>query len=248
MSLSTTKKDHAAVLHELADTAYFKRTVLVASAHNMPVESYPWRFSSVISVGSHMEEDPMVLYYNPNPPVEFFARGVNIDVAWLGGETITLHRQQLRDAPRRGDLRADPLEAPGADAVRAEEPAAPDLAQRGGPAMTRNDLNAAVAAGVLGSEERFRELLRSVVEVARAIFRARASSVLLLDEAANELVFEAVVGEGEESLLGPAVPRRHRRRGLGARHPDAARDRGRRAATRASPRTSPRTPATCRRG
>jgi subtilisin family serine protease len=88
MSLSTTKKDHAAVLHELADTAYFQRTVLVASAHNMPVESYPWRFSSVISVGSHMEEDPMVLYYNPSPPVEFFARGVNIDVAWLGGETI----------------------------------------------------------------------------------------------------------------------------------------------------------------
>ena len=72
--------------------------------------------------------------------------------------------------------------------------------------MTENDLNAAVAAGVLGSEERFRELLRSVVEVARAIFRARASSVLLLDEAANELVFEAVVGEGEESLLGQRFP------------------------------------------
>jgi GAF domain-containing protein len=72
--------------------------------------------------------------------------------------------------------------------------------------MSENDLNAAVAAGVLGSEERFRELLRSVVEVARAIFRARASSVLLLDEDANELVFEAVVGEGEETLLGQRFP------------------------------------------
>ena len=69
-----------------------------------------------------------------------------------------------------------------------------------------NDLNAAVAAGVLGSEARFRELLRSVVEVARAIFGAKASSVLLLDEATNELVFEAVVGEGEESLLGQRFP------------------------------------------
>ena len=88
MSLSTTKKDYAAVLHDLADSAYFQRTVLVASAHNMPVESYPWRFSSVISVGSHEEEDPLTLYYNPNPPVEFFARGVNIEVAWLGGETL----------------------------------------------------------------------------------------------------------------------------------------------------------------
>jgi hypothetical protein len=74
MSLSTTKKDYAAVLHELADSRYFQRTVLVASAHNMPVESYPWRFSSVISVGSHEEDDPMAFYYNPNPPVEFFAR------------------------------------------------------------------------------------------------------------------------------------------------------------------------------
>ena len=54
----------------------------------MPVESYPWRFSSVISVGSHEEDDPMTLYYNPNPPVEFFARGVNVEVAWLGGETL----------------------------------------------------------------------------------------------------------------------------------------------------------------
>jgi len=73
--------------------------------------------------------------------------------------------------------------------------------------MTSEDrLRAAVAAGVLGSEARFRGLLRSVVEVARAIFAARASSVLLLDEEANELVFEAVVGEGEEKLLGMRFP------------------------------------------
>jgi hypothetical protein len=39
MSLSTTKRQFAELLHELADTAYFRRTVLVASAHNMPVES-----------------------------------------------------------------------------------------------------------------------------------------------------------------------------------------------------------------
>ncbi len=88
LSLSTTKKEFAGLLHELADAAYFKRTALVASAHNMPVESYPWRFSSVISVGSHEEPDPFALYYNPTPPVEFFARGLEIDVAWLGGATL----------------------------------------------------------------------------------------------------------------------------------------------------------------
>jgi subtilisin family serine protease len=88
MSLSTTKKELAGLLHELADAAYFRRTALVASAHNMPVESYPWRFSSVISVGSHEEPDPYALYYNPAPPVEFFARGLEIDVAWVGGTTL----------------------------------------------------------------------------------------------------------------------------------------------------------------
>ena len=88
MSLSTTKSQFAGLLHELADAAYFRRTVVVASAHNMPVESYPWRFSAVISVGSHEEEDPLTFFYNPEPPVEFFARGVGVDVAWLGGGQI----------------------------------------------------------------------------------------------------------------------------------------------------------------
>src|SRR2546426_7184301 len=87
MSLSTTKRQFAGLLHELTDTAYFRRTVLVASAHNMPVESYPWRFSSVISVGSHEEPDPFTFFYNPSPPVEFFGRGVNVEVAWLGGRS-----------------------------------------------------------------------------------------------------------------------------------------------------------------
>jgi GAF domain-containing protein len=68
------------------------------------------------------------------------------------------------------------------------------------------DLRAAVAAGVLGAEDQHRDLLQSVVEVARAIFAARASSVFLLDEDADELVFEAVAGEGSESLIGQRIP------------------------------------------
>jgi subtilisin len=88
LSLSTTKRRFAEELHELADLAYFNRTVVVASAHNMPVDSYPWRFSSVISVGSHEEDDPLAWYVNPSPPVELFARGVDVDVAWLGGGTL----------------------------------------------------------------------------------------------------------------------------------------------------------------
>jgi subtilisin len=88
MSLSTTKKQYVDRLHELADTAYFKRSILIASAHNMPVESFPWRFAAVVSVGSHESPDPFVVYANPHPPVEFFARGLNVEIAWLGGATI----------------------------------------------------------------------------------------------------------------------------------------------------------------
>jgi subtilisin len=88
MSLSTTKHKFVEALHELADAAYFRRSIVVASAHNMPVASYPWRFSSVISVASHDLEDPLVYYRNPDPPVEFFARGVDVRVAWNGGVTM----------------------------------------------------------------------------------------------------------------------------------------------------------------
>ena len=68
------------------------------------------------------------------------------------------------------------------------------------------DLRAAVAAGVVGSEDSFRALLSAIVEVARSIFGAKASSIVLLDEEKDELVFEAVVGEGEETLLGTRYP------------------------------------------
>ncbi|SFC17136.1 S8 family peptidase [Streptomyces aidingensis] len=88
LSLSTTRRQFLEALRSLADQAYFDRVTLVASAHNSPVESYPWRFSSVISVGSHREDDPGLFLYNPDPPVEFFAPGQNVYVAWLNGTCI----------------------------------------------------------------------------------------------------------------------------------------------------------------
>jgi len=63
-----------------------------------------------------------------------------------------------------------------------------------------------IAAGLLPKDDLHRALLRSIVDVARAIFRARAASVFLLDAGADELIFEAVSGEGEESLVGRRFP------------------------------------------
>jgi GAF domain-containing protein len=67
-------------------------------------------------------------------------------------------------------------------------------------------LRAAVAAAVVGSEAAYSELLRSVAEVARAIFGARAASIFLLDEGTDELVFEAIAGEGSDTLIGRRFP------------------------------------------
>ena len=72
--------------------------------------------------------------------------------------------------------------------------------------MSDDALYGAVAAGTLGAADDHRALLGSIVDVARAIFAAKASSVFLLDEYTDELVFEAVSGEGEEHLIGMRIP------------------------------------------
>src|SRR5438270_4177569 len=113
-------------------------------------------------------------------------------------------RQQLRDAARRRSLRPRTRQASEADAVSAEERAAPDGDERRRKRMS--DLRAAVAAGVFGTDEAFRALLQSTVATARAIFHAKASSAFLLDEETDELVFEAVAGEGADTLVGRRFP------------------------------------------
>ena len=36
-------------------------------------------------MGSHELDDSYAFFYNPTPPVEFFARGFELDVPWVGG-------------------------------------------------------------------------------------------------------------------------------------------------------------------
>ena len=73
--------------------------------------------------------------------------------------------------------------------------------------MAEDRLNAAVAAASLAGAETHGALLRSIVEAARSLFAAKAASIMLLDEEANELVFEAVAGEGSgEGLVGTRFP------------------------------------------
>ena len=88
LSLGTTKRDFSNPFHELADRAYFQNTILVTAANNMPVVSYPSLYASVVSVAGHEGTDPSEFYYNPAPPVEFLAPGINLTVAWATGSKM----------------------------------------------------------------------------------------------------------------------------------------------------------------
>ena len=57
-----------------------------------------------------------------------------------------------------------------------------------------------------GADQALRSLLQAIVETARAIFGAAASSVFLLDAERRELVFEAVAGIGAGVLVGRRFP------------------------------------------
>lgn len=83
MSLSTSRQEYYGLFHELADEAYFNNVLLVSAVNNIPAPSYPSLYSSVISVAAHEESDPFTYYYNPSPPVEFGAPGIDVKVAWL---------------------------------------------------------------------------------------------------------------------------------------------------------------------
>jgi subtilisin family serine protease len=88
LSLSTPKEDYYAWLHELADDAYFRDVILVCAVNNVPGPSYPALYSSVISVAAHDAVQGDRFYYNPHPPVEFAAPGIDLEVAWKGGKTV----------------------------------------------------------------------------------------------------------------------------------------------------------------
>jgi subtilisin len=88
LSLSTSKEEYYGLFHDLADQAYFKNISLVCAVNNYPEPSYPSLYSSVVSVAAHEGHDPFTYYYNPNPPVEFGAPGIDIEVAWMNKQVV----------------------------------------------------------------------------------------------------------------------------------------------------------------
>ena len=88
LSLSSKSAAWFGPLHEVSDLAYFRNALLVCAANNYPGPTYPSQFASVVSVAAKPGTDPWALAYNPAPPVEFAAHGIDVEVAWAGGESI----------------------------------------------------------------------------------------------------------------------------------------------------------------
>jgi subtilisin len=88
LSLSSKSEALYADFHALADRAYFANVLLVSAANNVPGPSYPSLFAAVVSVAAHDIRDPSVWFYNPEPPVEFGAYGIDVNVAWRGGRSV----------------------------------------------------------------------------------------------------------------------------------------------------------------
>jgi len=89
LSLGSTRQDCYAALHDLADLAYDRNMILVTAANTMPVPGFSSVFTSVISVTAHDVPGPYRYVYDPEPPVEFGAHGIDVHVAWHDGGYLT---------------------------------------------------------------------------------------------------------------------------------------------------------------
>jgi len=88
LSLGTTKRDWALPFYEICDQAYFRGSLLVTAANNVMRPSFPSLYASVTSVACNLATDPFRFQYNPEPPTEFLARGIDVEVPWVGGSSI----------------------------------------------------------------------------------------------------------------------------------------------------------------
>ncbi len=90
LSLGASKRDWALAFHEVCDRGYFGNSFIVTAANNTRRVSFPSLFSAVASVACNTSDDPLRFHYNPDPPTEFLARGIDIEVPWInGGTTVT---------------------------------------------------------------------------------------------------------------------------------------------------------------
>ena len=120
LSLGTTRRDHYAVFHELADLAYFRNVALVAAANNMPTAELPVSLCLRVVRGLPRRRRPTSLLREPEPagrirrPRNQCARGM------AGRGLENRHRQQLRRPPCFGVSRESSQQASRSDSAAGE--------------------------------------------------------------------------------------------------------------------------------
>jgi subtilisin family serine protease len=89
LSLGTNRREWSLPFYEVCDQAYFAGSLVVTAANNLPRPSFPSLYGTVISVACNLATDPWRFHYNPAPPTEFLARGIDVRVPWREGGFIT---------------------------------------------------------------------------------------------------------------------------------------------------------------
>jgi subtilisin len=88
LSLGTSRRDWALAFYEVCDRAYFQGSFVVTAANNIARPSFPSLYASVTSVACNLSKDPFRFHYNPHPPTEFLAPGIDVEVSWRGGTRV----------------------------------------------------------------------------------------------------------------------------------------------------------------
>jgi hypothetical protein len=88
LSLGAARRDWALAFHDICDRGYFANSFIVTAANNVSLDSFPSLFASVTSVACNNTTDPLRFHFNPDPPTEFLARGINVEVPWVDGSTV----------------------------------------------------------------------------------------------------------------------------------------------------------------
>jgi subtilisin len=90
LSLSTHNEDWFETFHDLVDRASFAGMLLVSAMNNERRTTIPSEFAGVFSVACMPGTDREVFRCNRAAPAEWGAPGIDVPVAWLGGETVTV--------------------------------------------------------------------------------------------------------------------------------------------------------------
>ncbi len=89
MSLSTANDRYFETFHDLVDQAAFAGVLLVSAMNNEPKTTIPSEFAGVFSVACAPHTDRERILHNPAAPAEWGAAGIDVEIAWSGGGTMT---------------------------------------------------------------------------------------------------------------------------------------------------------------